>query len=181
TKDGAFLRTMASGTTAPLLTGRGDYKGLTFDRTGAQILFVANRDEFGRPSPRYTVYQASANGGAAQALIAPSQLSSGLHIADNSPVAFNRSGTAITLSVAPPAIDSVPADSLTGKAVFDLWHYKDPVLQPTQRLNAARDRNRSYSAIYYPATKKLVQLSDDSLPNVNVSDDGKVGVGNSRE
>jgi len=181
TKDGAFLRTMASGTTAPLLTGRGDYKGLTFDRTGAQILFVANRDEFGRPSPRYTVYQASAKGGAAQALIAPSQLSPGLHVADNSPVAFNRSGTAITLSVAPPAIDSVPADSLTGKAVFDLWHYKDPVLQPTQRLNAARDRNRSYSAIYYPGTKKLVQLSDDSLPNVNVSDDGKVGVGNSRE
>ena len=95
TKDGAFLRTMASGATAPLLTGRGDYKGLTFDRTGAQILFVANRDEFGRPSPRYTVYQASAKGGAAQALIAPSQLSPGLHVADNSPVAFNRSGTAI--------------------------------------------------------------------------------------
>jgi hypothetical protein len=26
-----------------------------------------------------------------------------------------------------------------------------------------------------------VQLADDSLPNVSVSDDGKVGVGNSRE
>ena len=75
----------------------------------------------------------------------------------------------------------MPADSLVGKAVFDLWHYKDQVLQPTQRLNAARDRNKSYSAIYFPATKKLVQLADDSIPNVNVSDDGKVGVANSRE
>jgi hypothetical protein len=150
TKDGAFLRTMAAGTTRRSDWPR-DYKGLTFDRTGAQILFVSNRDEFARgPAARYTVYQASAKGGAAQALIAPSQLSAGLHVADNSPVAFNRSGTAVTLSVAPPAIDSVPADSLTGKAVFDLWHYKDRVLQPTQRLNAARDRNVTYSAIYYP-------------------------------
>src|SRR6185436_21125442 len=122
-------------------------------------------------------YLASAKGGNAQAVITPAAVPPGMRLADNGGVAFNRGATAITLSVAPPAIDSVPADSLVGKAVFDLWHYKDPVLQPTQRLNAARDRNRSYSAIYYPATKKLVQLSDDSLPNVNVSEDGKVGVG----
>ena len=44
---------------------------------------------------------------------------------------------AITFNVAPPPIDSVPADSLVGKSVFDLWHYQDPVLQPTQKLNAA--------------------------------------------
>jgi hypothetical protein len=182
TKDGAFLRNMASGSTSTLLAGRGDYKALTIDRTNAQILFLSDRDEFGRgPSPKYTLYQASTKGGAAQAMITPSQLSTGLHIADNAPISYNRSGTAITLSVAPPPIDSVPADSLVGKAVFDLWHYKDPVLQPTQRLNAARDRNKSYAAIYYPATKKLVQLADDSLGNVNVSDDGKIGVGNSRE
>jgi len=182
TKDGAFLRNMAGGTTSAFLTGRGDYKALTFDRTGQQILFLSDRDDFGRgASPKYTLYQASSKGGAAQAMVTPSQLSTGLHIADNSPIAYNRAGTAITLSVAPPPIDSVPSDSLVGKAVFDLWHYKDPVLQPTQRLNAARDRNKSYAAIYYVATKKLVQLSDDSLPNVNVSDDGKIGIGNSRE
>ena len=84
-------------------------------------------------------------------------------------------------SVAPPPIDSVPADSLVGKAVFDLWHYKDQVLQPTQRLNAARDRNKSYSAIYFMSTKKVVQLADDSIPTVNVSEDGRIGVANSRE
>ena len=47
-----------------------------------------------------------------------------------------------------------PTRSLA-KAVFDLWHYKDQTLQPTQKLNAARDRNKSYSAIYFPATKTL--------------------------
>ena len=63
TKDGAYLRTMSSGATTTLLNGRGDYKGLVFDRAGSQILFVANKDEFGRPQPRYTLYGASVKGG----------------------------------------------------------------------------------------------------------------------
>jgi dipeptidyl aminopeptidase/acylaminoacyl peptidase len=182
TKDGAFIRNLSSGTTTPLLTGRGDYKGLTFDRTGGQLLFVSDRDEFGRgPSPRYTLYQASTKGGAATALVTPAQVPTGMHIADNGALSFTRSGTAITFNIAPPPIDSVPADSLVGKAVYDLWHYKDPVLQPTQRINAARDRNKSYQAVYFPATKKLVRLADDTIPNVALSDDAKIGVANSRE
>jgi dipeptidyl aminopeptidase/acylaminoacyl peptidase len=182
TKDGAFLRTMSGGTTTTLLAGNGDYKAPTFDRTGTQLVFLSDHDSFGRETPpRYTMYQASIKGGAAQAIVNPSQVTPGMHIADNSPIAFTRSGTAITFNVAPPTIDSVPSDSLVGKSVFDLWHYKDPVLQPTQRINAQRDRNKSYQAIYFASTKKVVQLADDSIPNVSLSEDGKIGVANSRE
>jgi len=182
TKDGAFLRNLSTNATTTLLSGHGDYKAIAFDRTGAQVVFVSDRDEFGRgPAPRYTLYGATVKGGGAQALVTPAQVPTGLHIADNVAIAFTRSGSAITLAVAPPAIDSVPADSLVGKAVYDLWNYKDPTLQPAQKLAAARDRNRSFQAVYFPATKKLVQLADDSIPTVNVSDDGKVVVANSRE
>ncbi|MEP6492776.1 MAG: prolyl oligopeptidase family serine peptidase [bacterium] len=182
TKDGAYLRNLSSGATTTLLSGRGDYKSLTFDRSGGQLVFLSDRDEFGRgDKPRYSMYQAAMKGGAAQLIVAPSQIPTGLHLADNGPLAFTRSGTAITFAIAPPPIDSVPTDSLVGKAVFDLWHYKDQVLQPTQKINAARDRNKSYSAIYHLATKKLVQLADDSIPAVTVSDNGKIGVANSRE
>jgi dienelactone hydrolase len=182
TKDGAFLRTMTGGATTTLAAGRGDYKAITFDRTGTQLAFLSDHDTFGRePRARYSMYLASTKGGAAQEIVNPSQVTPGMHIADNAGVAFIRSGTAITFSVAPPPIDSVPSDSLVGKAVFDLWHYKDPVLQPTQRLNATRDRNKSYQAIYFASTKKVVQLADDSIPNVALSEDGKIGVANSGE
>jgi hypothetical protein len=181
TKDGAFLRNMSNGTTTTLLSGRGDYKGLNFDRSGSQLLFVSNRDEFGRDKPRFTLYQASTKGGAAQAIVTPAMVPPGMRLADNSPINFNRPATAITFSVAPPPIDSVPADSLVGKSVFDLWNFKDPTLQPAQRLSAARDRNKSFQAIYYPATKKVVQLADDSIANVTLSENGMLGVANSRE
>lgn len=181
TKDGAYLRTVATAATTTLLSGRGDYRTPVFDRTQTQLLFLSNKDEFGRPGARFSLYEAPVSGGAAQVLVTPSQVPTGLHIADAGPLAFTRSGTAITFNVAPPAIDSVPSDSLVGKAVFDLWHYKDKVLQPTQRLNAQRDRNPSFAAIYFPATKKLVQLANDSIPQVNVSEDGRIAIANSRE
>ena len=34
--------------------------------------------------------------------------------------------------------------SLIDKAVYDLWHWQDPRIQPQQRIEAARDRNRTY-------------------------------------
>jgi len=182
TKDGAFVRNLNSGTTATLLAGHGDYKGVVFNRAGTQLLFVSDRDEFGRGArPRYTIYQAAVSGTSADAIVPPSKLPAGLHVAENGPIAFTRSGTAITFAIAYPPIDSVPADSLVGKAVFDLWHYKDPTLQPTQRINAARDRNKTYAAIYFPATKTVTRLADDDVPTVAVSDDGRAGVANSRE
>jgi hypothetical protein len=181
TKDGAFLRNMGTGAVTTLLTGRGNYKSLAFDRTGSQLLFLSDRDEFGRPTARYTVYQAATKSGPAQAVITPAAIPPGMHLADNSAVTFNRSATAITLSIAPPPIEEVPADSLNGKAVFDLWHYKDPTLQPAQKLSANRDRNPTFGAVYHIATRKLVRLADDSIPNVSLADDSKTGVANSRD
>jgi hypothetical protein len=181
TKDGAFLRSLANGATSTLLTGRGDYKSLVFDRTATQFAFLSNRDEFAQTKPRFTLYHGTLKAASAQAVVTPSAVPATMRIADNGNVSFTRSGNAVLFNIAPPAIDSVPSDSLVGKAVFDLWHYKDPTLQPAQRLSAARDRNRSFAAVYYPATKKLVSLANDSIPSVNISDDAKIGVATSRE
>src|SRR5205085_4300189 len=118
--------------------------------------------------------------GVAAAVVQAASLG-GLRIVETANVAFTRAGNGILFGIAPPIQDTLPADSLVGKAVFDLWNYKDPTLQPAQKLTAARDRNRSYEAVYYPATKKLVQLTDDSLTSVNVGDDAHAALGTSRE
>jgi hypothetical protein len=181
-KDGAYLRHLSDGTTTPLLTGTGDYKGLTFNRGATQVAFFSNKDEFGKPRAGFTLYTANLkNNGAAVAGVATANVPKGMRVADNAAIAFTKTGNAIVFGVAPILADSVPADSLTGKAVFDLWHYKDPQLQPTQRINAARDRNRSYQSLYYPATKKIVALAVDSLPQVSLGDDGRVVLGTSHE
>jgi dienelactone hydrolase len=180
-RDGAYLRTLATGTTVTLAAGRGNYRRVTLDRTGTQAAFLSDRDEFGKDKARFSLYYASLKAGAAQPVVTPASLPAELRLADSASVSFTKRGNAILFGVAPPVADSVPADSLVGKAVFDLWHWKDPALQPTQRLNAARDRNRSFQAIYFPAARKLVQLANDSIPNVDVADDARVGMAASRE
>jgi hypothetical protein len=180
-RDGAYIRNLASGTTNTLLAGTGDYKSLVLDRSSSQAAFLTNRDEFGKPKAGYSLYYASLKSGAAMAAVTPAQLAQGLRVSDNANVAFTKNGNAISFGVAPIIPDSVPSDSLAGKAVFDLWHYKDAQLQPTQRLNAGRDRNRSHQSLYFIGQKKMVTLAVDSLPTVNIGDDGRVVLGTSRE
>jgi dipeptidyl aminopeptidase/acylaminoacyl peptidase len=99
-----------------------------------------------------------------------------MRLPENAGLGFTRAGNALTLNLAPPPEDTIPADSLVGKARFDLWHWKDPQLQPTQLLQVNQARNRTYDAIFHLASKKLVQLTTDSFPQVQLSDDAKVGM-----
>ena len=180
-KDGAFIRNLATGTTTALLTGKGDYNQVAIDRAVSQVAFISNKDEFGKDEATYTLYHAAIKDGAAKAVVASASVGAGMRIADGGNVAFTRAGNALLFAVQPPPVDTLPADSLVGKSVFDLWHYKDPTLQPAQKLSAGRDRNRSFQAIYHVATKKFVRLANDSIPNVQLSDDGRIGLANSRE
>jgi dipeptidyl aminopeptidase/acylaminoacyl peptidase len=176
TKDGVYLRDLKTGTTKPVLTGPGNYRAFTFDRTQQQFVFTTDREEFGRPNARQAIYLGSVRSGSAEPVVKSDMLPEGMRFPDNFNVSLNRSGTALQFAVAPPPEDTVPADSLVGKARYDLWHWKDPVLQPTQLLQVNQARNRTYTAVYHLATKKLLQLTHDSFPSVQLSDDGKVGV-----
>jgi dipeptidyl aminopeptidase/acylaminoacyl peptidase len=181
TKDGAYLRNLATATSTALLAGRGNYKSIAFDSAGRQVAFLSDRDEFGKEKARWTLYYSTLKTPAATAAVTPSAVAADHRVADNANVSFTRAGNAVLFGIAPILPDTIPADSLAGKAVFDLWHYKDPTLQPSQKLSATRDRNRSYQAIWYPATKKLVQLASDSIPSIDLSEDARIGVANSRE
>ncbi len=179
-KDGVYVRNLGTGAITTLASGQGDYRALTFDRSASQVAFVTNKDEFGKTKAAFALYHGAVKGGSASVAVAANQVPAGMRIAENG-VGFTKTGNAVTFGIAPILQDSVPADSLTGKAVFDLWHYKDPHLQPTQRLNAARDRSRSYASVYYPVTKKYVIVAADSLPTVNLGDDGRIILGTSKE
>jgi dipeptidyl aminopeptidase/acylaminoacyl peptidase len=178
TKNGLFIRNMATGTVTPVLTGPGNYRNFAFDRTQTKFVFSSDRDEFGKDSAQAIIYVGDVKTGKASAVLNRSMLPANMHFASDGAATFNRTATALTLNIQPPIREAVPEDSLNGKAVFDLWTWQDPQLQWTQRLQANQTRNRSYQAIYNLKTKKLVQLTSDSFPNVNVSDDGMHAVAN---
>ncbi len=176
TKDGVFVRNMTSGATQAIMSGRGNYRNFTFDRAQQQFVFTSDRDEFGKPNARSSLYYGTLKTGIATPVVTSAALATGMRVADNASAAFTRNGAAVQFNIAPPPEDTIPADSLVGKAVFDLWHYKDPALQPTQKLQLGRERNRTFEAVYHLVTKQVVVLTDDSMPSITLSDDGKIGL-----
>jgi dipeptidyl aminopeptidase/acylaminoacyl peptidase len=178
TKDGVYLRNMATGAVQAVVTGPGNYRNFAFDRTQTRYVFSSDRDEFGRDSAQNVIYVGSIKDGKAQPVITKSILPPNMRLANNGAATFNRAASALTLNIQPPIQEAVPEDSLVGKANFDLWSWKDPQLQTVQKLRVNDTRNRSYQAVYNLASKKLVQLTSDSFPNVVMSDDGSRAVAN---
>lgn len=178
-EDGVYLHTLATGAVQPVMTGEGNYRLLTLDEKASQLAFVSDRDEYGKDEARYTVYHASLRSPRAQAVVTSAMPGDGLIVADRGRLDFNREGNVLFVPLAPPAMDSIPADSLADKAVFDLWHYQDPKLQPQQRLEANRERNRTYSAVYHLGSKRLVRLTNDSITSASLSENGRAGVATS--
>jgi dienelactone hydrolase len=176
-RDGAYVRRVAQpDAEIALATGAGDYRSFAFDRAGTQAAFASNAGEWGSDHPRAAVYHARLGGAAPARVIVPaSAMGTGLVIAENR-VAFTRGGGTVLFGYTAAPMDSIPADSLTDKAVFDLWHWKDTRLQPQQKVEAARDRARSFGAVYQLASGRMVKLASDSFPNVQVSDDGRTAM-----
>ncbi|MEX1184788.1 MAG: prolyl oligopeptidase family serine peptidase [Gemmatimonadota bacterium] len=174
--DGVYLRSLTSGAVTAVLTGPGNYRQLGFDRAGEQVAFVSDRDEHGSEQPRFTLYHATIASPPARALVTSDGVAGGQSVADRGQLGFTRDGTGLLFSIAPPSLDSIPADSLADKAVYDLWHWRDPRLQSQQQLSARRDRQRTYTGVYHLAAGRFVQLTNDSFPSVSLSDDGRIGV-----
>jgi dienelactone hydrolase len=175
-RDGAYARRVSQpDAEVALLTGAGDYRALAFDRAGSQAAFTSNTGEWGKEHPRSALYHARLGAGAARPIVAATAMGDGMVIADGR-VAFTRSGSTVLFGYTSAPLDSIPADSLADKAVFDLWHWKDTRLQPQQRVEAARDRTRSFGAVYQVAAGRMVKLASDSFPNVQVSDDGRTAM-----
>lgn len=178
TADGAFVRSLADGRVTTLLSGRGNYAALTFDRAGQQLAFLSDRAEAERDKPRHSLYHAALRGGAVrvQAVATPDSAGEGQVIAPGGQVAFTRDGSALRFGIGPAPLDSIPADSLADKAVYDLWHWQDPQLQPQQRLQARQAATRSFAAVYRPLARRITRLGSDSLPQVTLSDDGRLAL-----
>lgn len=183
--DGVYARDLATGTVTPLKVATGNYRSLAIDEAGTQVAFVTDADEWKEEKPRATLYHAALSGAATRARGAPSAatvavaagaVGAGQRIAERGRVEFVKTGAVLQFGVQPVPPDSIPADSLADKAVVDLWHWRDARPQPMQRLQAAADRNRAYTAVFHVATRQVRRVANDSMPNAQLSEDGRTAV-----
>jgi dipeptidyl aminopeptidase/acylaminoacyl peptidase len=75
----------------------------------------------------------------------------------------------------PPRPDSNAIVEPVGNV--DVWHWKDPVIQPAQMVRAQQERNRTFTAAVLLAERKVVPLADARMDRVQVTPDGAWAIG----
>jgi dienelactone hydrolase len=126
-------------------------------------------------------------------------LKKGWQIVDRGGLSFTADGKKLVVAAAPepppivsapsavtpstPSTTPMPPAPLSGGArgantSFDmnLWHWKDEVIQPMQRVNAGRDRGKTYTCVYLLDSKEFKHLADEDR-TVSVPAHGDWGVG----
>lgn len=181
--DGVYVRDLATGTETALKKATGNYRSLTLDEAGTQVAFITDADSWGADAARYAVYHASLSGArnrpgpqAATRIVAATDAPDSMQVAERSRLEFVKSGATLSFGFSRVQPDSIPADSLADKAIVDLWHWRDARPQPMQRLQAAQDRNRQFTAVYHVATRQMRVLGSRMMPNITLSDDGRTAV-----
>ena len=171
-EDGAFARQMSDGAVRPLLKGKGNYKGFGFDEAGKQLAFVSDQADYDKEVAPYRLYYWKIGDAAASELVSGTTrgMPANMVVSDQSAPSFSKDGQRLYLGTAPPP-PAPPADGAPEPRGVDVWHWKDPLLQPMQRVRAQQERTRSYRAVVHLAEKRFVQLATADMPVVTPGDD----------
>jgi len=166
----------ASGELITLSTGMESYKKMSMTEDGKRMAFFATANDKDDDHQYYSLMHWME--GDSEAQIVADTLSKGLPtnwmVSDNSSIRFSESGERLYFGTAPRPVEYDYESDTTilkeDRPGVDVWSYFDPYIQPMQKLQAGREKNRSYEALL-GADGSIIQLEDPSLESVYVDYD----------
>ncbi|HYW41615.1 MAG TPA: prolyl oligopeptidase family serine peptidase [Bryobacteraceae bacterium] len=183
-KNGVFAALAGSADEpAAVLDGKGKYAKLTWDENQGQLAFLSTRNDAASKQPKWKLYRWDRRGTTATVLASADMpgFRKEFEISDKGNLSFSKDGRRVFFACAPPAPekkDDAADGSSDDKAAVDLWSYKDDYIQPIQKVRAARERDRTFTAVYLIPEHRLVQLGDEALADVTPSESPRWTLGN---
>jgi dipeptidyl aminopeptidase/acylaminoacyl peptidase len=173
---GIHAMNTATGEMVTLSERMESYKKMTVSEDGKRMAFFATANDKDDDHQYYSLMHWME--GANEAQIVADTLSSGLAdgwmVSDNSTIRFSESGERLYFGTAPRPVEYDYESDTTilkeERPQVDVWSYNDPYIQPMQKLQAAREKNRSYEALL-GEDGSIIQLEDLSLESVSVDYD----------
>jgi dipeptidyl aminopeptidase/acylaminoacyl peptidase len=181
--NGAFVVTpQTDAAPVALLSGAGKYTKFTWDEKQEQLAFISDRDDASAKQPKFEVFHWKRGAPAATEVV--SVKTAGFRpeyvVSEKGSLTFSYDGSRLFISSSPaPRPEPDPNNAVPDeeKVNVDLWHWKDDYIQPTQKVRAIADRDRSYRAVWHIADQKFVQLADTTMENVIPSSNGLYAIG----
>ena len=178
--DGVYAYRPAQGTSTTVIDGEGNYERLALDENQGRLAFVTDRDDYDADEPTFNLYGWDLGSLAAELWVSHTSTQGfpgGMAVSNRSPVSFNDDGSIALFGIKeipePEPDDQEAADDEEG-AVFDLWSWNDPYPQPQQLQMRERVENQTWESVYHVDSGRFVQLADEDVPDVRLSNDGSV-------
>jgi len=179
-KNGVFLLNTEKGTLKTLVSGKGSFKGFTFDEESESVAFLGERSPEKQEIKDYFIYYNSLSLDTAQILVDNEipGLPAKWAVSAEGKLNFSKDGNKLFFGIAPikKPKDTTLIDFENAK--LDIWGYKDDYLQPMQLKNAERESKRTYlTAIeIFNSDVKIVPLTDVKLPDASIIDEGNANL-----
>jgi len=103
-------------------------------------------------------------------------------LSENGNVSFSNNGTRLYFGTAPKPDEEKKDDTPDSEKVsLDVWTWKDKKIMPQALLQASADQKKTYLAVAFLDSGKIVQLETEAVPSVSVSNrgDGEFALGSS--
>ncbi|HCF80742.1 MAG TPA: S9 family peptidase [Porphyromonadaceae bacterium] len=152
-----------------------EYRSFSFDEPGNQLVYLATKDTSKIEQKVFDVryFKNTMD----SAVVIASKTSRGLPenwiFNENSKPSFSKNGQRILVGAAPRQTpkDTTLVDFET--AALDIWHWKDPVVQPQQLSQLKNELRRTYTGIIDPnRPREFISVANEQMPNASFSDEG---------
>lgn len=166
----------AAGEAVALKAGKGKYSKLAWDRGQKRLAFFEEKKAV-------WVWD---RGSAAAAETVTNQtpgIPAGMAVSEKGTLQFSADGQRLFVPVAPPAEErpegqaQAQPQEAEGRVLLDLWHWRDDLVQPMQRVRANRERNRTWRGVWHFDEKRYVQLATPEMAEVMPARTGLAALG----
>ncbi len=189
--DGVYGHRIGEAESSPVLAGEGNYRRWTINEEQTRLAFLTDRDEWESNPRTFNLYGWTIGEPEAQLWVSHSSTSgfpAGMSVSDLSGLSFTDDGSMILFGIKdfpePREEKSEEGEEEAAEeeddeetATFELWHWNDPYTYPQQKRIIDRIRNETYESVYHVNSGRFVQLADEELEDVSLSDDGSIAFG----
>ncbi len=169
-------------TSETIFEGQGETGRLNTDENGNQLTFIFTPDE---EDPKvYDLYYWKEGTAEATMVVGADSpgMPEGWSVSENGFVYFSDNAGRLYFGTA-PIPEPEPEDTLLSdeKYRLDVWHWKDPYIQPQQLVQRQREQRRTYNAVYHIDRGQMVQLAREDMPDLSTiqGGDGDIALGSS--
>lgn len=153
----------STGKSSEIYSEEGWMKKLTPDEAGNQFAFLFSQDTVEEKT--FSLFLGNLNESPEKIVDAYTRgIPVGWTPSENGDIYFSEDGTKIYFGTAespkPSPKDTIPEDE---KPKLDIWHWQDLKLQPQQKVEAEKEKKRTYLAVYHIGLNRFIQLADPQI------------------